>query len=98
MKEAQEQDETLKKCRDKALKGELPRYTLDSDGVLRYQDRVFLPRNSEIKEAVLREVHCSRYTIHPCTTKMYQDLKKKFCWDNMKSEIAQYVSKCLKCQ
>ena len=79
VKEAQEQDETLKKHRDKALKGELPGYTLGSDGILRYQDRVFLPRNLEIKEEVLKEAHCSKYTIHPGNNKMYQDLKKKFC-------------------
>ena len=79
------------------MKGELPGYTLDSDGILRYQGRVFLPSNSEIKAAVLREAYCSRYTIHPSTTKMYQDLKKNFCWDNMKRAIAQYVSNCLNC-
>ena len=79
IKEAQEQDETLKKRREKALKGELPGYTLDSDRILRYRDRVFFSRNSEIKGEILKEAHCSKYTIHPRNTKMYQDLKRKFC-------------------
>ena len=47
---------------------------------------------------MLGETHCSRFTVHPGGNKMYRDLKKKFCWDNMKREIAQYVSKCLTCQ
>ena len=71
IKESQEKDETLKNRRDTALKGELPGYTIDSDGILRYQDRVFLPRNEELKEEVLREAHCSRYTVHPGNNKMY---------------------------
>ena len=36
IKEAQEQDETLRKRRDKALKGELPGYSVEADGILRY--------------------------------------------------------------
>ena len=98
IKEAQDKDETLQKCKDKAVKGELPGYSIGPDGILRYQDRLFLPKDEEIKQEVLREVHYTRYTVHPWNNKMYQDLKQKFCWDNMKREIAQYNSKCLTCQ
>ena len=79
IKEAQEQDETLRKMRDKALKGELLGYSIRADGILRYQDRVFLPRNPEIKEEILKEAHCSKFTLHPGGTKMYHDLKRKYC-------------------
>ena len=47
---------------------------------------------------MLREAHGTQYTVHPGNNKMYQDLKRKFCWDNMKREIAQYISRCLTCQ
>ena len=98
IKEAQEKDEVVQKRKDKALRGELPGYSLDSEGILRYQERLFLPNNEDIKQEVLREAHCSNYTVHPGNNKMYQDLKQKFCWDNMKREIALYNSKCLTCQ
>ncbi|GJV68414.1 putative reverse transcriptase domain-containing protein [Tanacetum coccineum] len=39
----------------------------------------------------------SKYSIHPGSDKMYQDLKKLYWWPNMKAEIATYVSKCLTC-
>ncbi|GJX98521.1 putative reverse transcriptase domain-containing protein [Tanacetum coccineum] len=39
--------------------------------------------------------HKSKYSIHPGSDKMYQDLKKLYWWPNMKAEIATYVSKCL---
>jgi hypothetical protein len=44
------------------------------------------------------EVHCSRYSIHPGTNKLYQDLKKNFWWTRMKREIAKYVSECDTCR
>ena len=59
---------------------------------------MYLPRNSEIKEEVLKEAHCSKYTVHPGNNKMYADLRKKYCWDNMKREIAEFISRCLTCQ
>ncbi|KMQ72782.1 hypothetical protein BPMI_01159 [Candidatus Burkholderia pumila] len=93
VKEVQEQDSTLRRRREKAQKGELHGYTIGSDGILRYQDRIFLPRNSELKEEVLREAHCSKYNVHPGSTKMYRDLRLKYCWDDMKREVAQYVTK-----
>ncbi|GJS76240.1 putative reverse transcriptase domain-containing protein [Tanacetum coccineum] len=37
----------------------------------------------------------TRYSIHPGSYKMYQDLKQLYWWPNMKANIATYVSKCL---
>ncbi|GJU18237.1 putative reverse transcriptase domain-containing protein [Tanacetum coccineum] len=45
----------------------------------------------------MHESHKSKYSIHPRSDKMYQDLKKLYWWPNMKAEIATYVSKCLTC-
>ncbi|GKA56374.1 putative reverse transcriptase domain-containing protein [Tanacetum coccineum] len=43
----------------------------------------------------MHESHMSKYSIHPGSDKMYQDLKKLYWWPNMKVEIATYISKCL---
>jgi IS30 family transposase len=52
----------------------------------------------EIKELILKEAHETPYSIHPGSTKMYMDLKKLFWWNNMKQEIAKFVSECHTCQ
>ena len=71
IKETQEKEEIVQKCKDKALRGELPGYSIDSEGILRYQKRLFLSNNEDIKQEVLREAHCFRYTVHPENNKMY---------------------------
>nr|GEV74573.1 reverse transcriptase domain-containing protein [Tanacetum cinerariifolium] len=39
--------------------------------------------------------HKSKYSIHPGSDKMYQDMKKLYWWPNMKADITTYVRKCL---
>jgi hypothetical protein len=46
---------------------------------------------------IMDEAHCSQYSIHPGTNKMYQDLKI-FWWTRMKREIAKYMSECDTCR
>jgi hypothetical protein len=47
---------------------------------------------------IMEEAHCSRYSIHPGTNKMSQDLKKSFWWTRKKREIAKYVFECDTCR
>ncbi|GJX46867.1 putative reverse transcriptase domain-containing protein [Tanacetum coccineum] len=45
----------------------------------------------------MHESHKSKYSIHPGSDKMYQDLKPLYWGPNMKANTATYVSKCLTC-
>nr|GFB57616.1 putative reverse transcriptase domain-containing protein [Tanacetum cinerariifolium] len=47
------------------------------------------------RDMVIHESHKSKYSIHPGSDKMYQDLKKFYRWPNMKADIATFVSTCL---
>ena len=51
-----------------------------------------------LQERILNEVHTLRYVIYPGSTKMYHDLKTLYWWNNMKRDVADFVSKCLNCQ
>ncbi|GJQ99344.1 putative reverse transcriptase domain-containing protein [Tanacetum coccineum] len=68
-----------------------------SDGIQCFEGRIWLPLFGRLRDLIMHESHKSKYSIHPGSDKMYQDLKKLYWWPNMKAEIAIYVSKCLTC-
>ncbi|GJY84872.1 putative reverse transcriptase domain-containing protein [Tanacetum coccineum] len=68
-----------------------------ADGTLCLNNRSWLPCYGDLRTLVMHESHKSKYSIHPGSEKMYQDLKQLYWWPNMKANIATYVSKCLTC-
>jgi hypothetical protein len=56
-----------------------------------------VPVDPEIRKTIFDEGHMSKFSIHPGSTKMYQDLKQNFWWSNMKVDIAKYVAECDTC-
>ena len=70
----------------------------DSEGVHWFKNRLVVPKELELQKQIMDEAHLSRYSIHPGSNKMYQDLKQQFWWTRMKREIAKYVSKCDICR
>ncbi|GKE79341.1 putative reverse transcriptase domain-containing protein [Tanacetum coccineum] len=64
---------------------------------MKKENCVWLLRYGGIRDLIMLESHNSKYSIHPGSDKMYQDLKKLYWWPNMKADIATYVSKCLTC-
>nr|GEV70269.1 putative reverse transcriptase domain-containing protein [Tanacetum cinerariifolium] len=68
-----------------------------ADGTLCLNGRSWLPCYGNSLTVIMHESHKSKYSIHPGSDKMYQDMKKLYWWPNMKADIATYVSKCLTC-
>ncbi|GJU32989.1 putative reverse transcriptase domain-containing protein [Tanacetum coccineum] len=68
-----------------------------ADGTLCLKNRIWIPCFGDLRALIMHESHKSKYSIHPGSDKMYQDLKKLYWWPNMKVEIATYVSKCMTC-
>ncbi|GJX43738.1 reverse transcriptase domain-containing protein [Tanacetum coccineum] len=67
------------------------------DGTHCIKNRSWLPFFGGLRDLIMHESHKSKYSIHPGSDKMYQDLKKLYWWPNMKAIIAEYVGKCLTC-
>ncbi|GJS18095.1 putative reverse transcriptase domain-containing protein [Tanacetum coccineum] len=61
-----------------------------ADGMLCLKNRSWIPCFSNLRSLIMHESHTSKYSIHPGSNKMYQDLKKIYWWPNMKAEIATY--------
>nr|GEX67944.1 hypothetical protein [Tanacetum cinerariifolium] len=61
------------------------------DGTRCCRNHVWLPRFGGLRDLVMHESHKSKYSIHPGSDKMYQDLKPLYWWPNMIANIAIYV-------
>ncbi|KAL0539731.1 hypothetical protein IC582_023947 [Cucumis melo] len=96
--DAQSNDPYLVEKRGLAEAGQTAEFSLSSDGGLLFERRLCVPLDSAVKTELLAEAHSSPFSMHPGSTKMYQDLKRVYWWRNMKREVAEFVSKCLVCQ
>ncbi|GKE75000.1 putative reverse transcriptase domain-containing protein, partial [Tanacetum coccineum] len=81
------------------IRNDIPKERLEprADETLCLHSRSWLPCYGDLRSVIMHESHKSKYSIHPGSEKMYQDVKKLYWWPNMKADIAAYVSKCLTC-
>ncbi|GJX59142.1 putative reverse transcriptase domain-containing protein [Tanacetum coccineum] len=79
------------------LRGMDKSFKIRHDGTRCIKNRSWLPLFGGLRDLIMHESHKSKYSIHPGSDKMYQDLKKLYWWPNMKAIIAEYVGKCLTC-
>ena len=98
IRKGQLEDEKIKEIKQQIKDGKASGFTEDDQGSLWYKGRICVPDIKEIRETILREAHDSAYSIHPGSTKMYQDLKLSYWWYGMKRDVAEYVALCDTCQ
>ncbi|GJR72471.1 putative reverse transcriptase domain-containing protein [Tanacetum coccineum] len=74
------------------IRKDIPKEKLEprADGTLCLNDRSWLPCYGDLRYVIMHESHKSKYSIHPGSEKMYQDMKKLYWWPNMKTNIATY--------
>nr|GEX72643.1 putative reverse transcriptase domain-containing protein [Tanacetum cinerariifolium] len=72
-----------------------PIFEIRSNGIWSFKGRLWLSLFGGIRDMIMHESHKSKYSIHPGSDKMYQNLKKLYWRPNMKADIATFVTKCL---
>jgi hypothetical protein len=76
---------------------ETKHFRVDDKGILWFNDRLVVPKDKELRNQIMAEAHSSKLSIHPGSSKMYQDLKPYYWWTKMKKEIVAYVARCDNC-
>nr|GEU83170.1 hypothetical protein [Tanacetum cinerariifolium] len=74
-----------------------PVFKIRSNRICYFKGRLWLPLFGGIRDMIMHESYKYKYSIHPGSDKMYQDLKKLYSWPNIKDDITTFVSKCLTC-
>jgi hypothetical protein len=73
------------------------RFHKNSKDIVWFEQRLVVPADPEFRKEIFDKAHLSKFSMHPRSTKMYQDLRKNFWWSNMKVNIAKYVVECDTC-
>ncbi|GJY93053.1 putative reverse transcriptase domain-containing protein [Tanacetum coccineum] len=58
-----------------------------ADGTLCLNNQSWIPCFGDLRALIMHESHKSKYSIHPGSDKMYQDLKKLYWWPNIKQKL-----------
>nr|GEY65659.1 hypothetical protein [Tanacetum cinerariifolium] len=76
------------------IKKDIPKERLEPcvDGTLCLNGKSWLPCYGDLRSVIMHESHNLKYSIHPSSEKMYQDMKTLYWWPNMKADIATYVT------
>ena len=91
-------DAKIQEIKDLITEGRGPEFTEDEQGTIWFKNRICVPDIDSLRETILKEAHDSVYSIHPGSTKMYQDLKQKYWWYGLKRDVAAHVAMCDVCR
>ena len=83
----------LMELRGKVLAGTAGNFSILEIRLLRFQGRICVLADTCIWRKIFDEAHTMPYSIHPCATKMYQDLRSLYWWSSMKRDVVEYVSR-----
>jgi hypothetical protein len=67
-------DAKIQEIKDLITEGRGPDFIEDEEGTIWFKNRICVPEIDSLCETILKEAHESAYSIHPGSTKMYQDL------------------------
>jgi hypothetical protein len=66
-------DVKIQEIKDLITEGRGPDFTKDEQGTIWFKNRICFPEIDSLRETILKEAHDLAYSIHPSSTKMYQD-------------------------
>jgi hypothetical protein len=55
-------------------------YTLDNDGLIRYNEHIYIPHDNKLRNYILNKSHRAVYMDHIGAMKMREDLNPLFFW------------------
>ena len=64
-----------------------PKFMKDDQGTIWFRKRIYVPDIDYLRELILKEANNSAYSIHPGSTKIYQDFKEKHWWYGLKRDM-----------
>ncbi|GJR03941.1 putative reverse transcriptase domain-containing protein [Tanacetum coccineum] len=73
------------------LHGMINKLEPSADRMLCLNNQSWISCFGDLRDLIMHESYKSKYSIHPRSDKMYQDMKKLDWWPNIKAKIATYI-------
>ena len=75
--ESQGQDVEILSIKDSVQSGTGDKgWVIHTNGSLQYRGQVVVPQLTDLRKEILKEFHCSRFSMHPGGMKMYRELHR----------------------
>ena len=79
------------------MRGHIWQYD-DTDGLLRYRDRVWVPNEPAVRAEVIASHHDSKLAGHFGADRTYELVKRSVGWPALRQDVEEYVRNCPVCQ
>uniref|UniRef100_A0A8R7TT48 Integrase zinc-binding domain-containing protein n=1 Tax=Triticum urartu TaxID=4572 RepID=A0A8R7TT48_TRIUA len=63
-------------------------------GIIKFQDRIWIGANSALKTKLISSFHDSAMGGHSGILATYQRVHKLFAWSGLKNDVTEYVQQC----
>ena len=83
--------------KDRTMPSDSP-WSKSEDGLLRFQNRVFIPKSSAVIQEILKTNHDDPQGGHLRERRTYQSIRSCYYWHGMGRDIRNYVQQCQRCQ
>ena len=95
-------DELYEQVKDKLQQQSLEKryegYKLEEDGLLTYKGRIYIPDVPDLRRVIMDEINQTPSSGHLGYQKTIATARKQYFWPGMKKDMAEYISRCMKCQ
>ena len=71
---------------------------MEEDKLITYKNIFYILNVAYLRRVVMDEIHEAPYSGHPGYQKTIATTRKQYFWLGMKKDMAEYISRCMKCQ
>lgn len=98
IKALQQEDALIKQHKAGKIPGKRTRsagdWTWDSQGLLRYNNKLYVPEKGSIREELLKRHHNDPIAGHFDIDKTFELMSRKYYWDSIRADIKEYIDTC----
>ena len=82
---------------DWGIQWQISECTVDERGLLRWRDRLWIPRFEPLRTRLIQKIHDSPLAGHPGRTATRDLVSREYAWPGLTTDVRRFVSNCVAC-